>query len=121
MSLERKKEERAVLNNRLNDIDQRLDAENNKLRKISNAQDVLTSLKSSLDECISILSKSLEQGAEKSRFESLVASNDENYTKACNDFDEQSDILREKVAILHNERENAIQEYEKRSRDDEEK
>lgn len=104
---------RDKLQKKMDIIDNQLSEENDKLRKISSAQDNLNALQNSIDECALLLFDSLDQGPAKNNFENLLTDNRENFNKAFNDFEKHLDLARKRVNDLKTERENIIEEYEK--------
>lgn len=120
MNSEREKDERRNLKEKIDNIDHEIDEEDRRIRKISAVQDSLTSLKKNIDKCATLLSKSLDDGAVKENFENLVTDNNVEFRKSCQGFEEQAETLRRRVIDLRNEREATLQEYEKRTHDDDE-
>lgn len=118
MSLEREKDTRDNLREKIDNIEQQLNKENSRIHKINAVQDSLFSLKKNMDSCVNLLSKSLDGGVAKTSFDNLVADNNIEFNKTCRGFEEKSEMLRRRVIDLRNERDAAIQEYEDSIRDD---
>lgn len=107
------REKRAEFLRKIDSIEHNIELENKKLRKISSAEEYLAILKENVDKCSELLSKSLEPGHERVKFNNLVMEGEKNYTKAVDSFQEHFNVVKKRVDNLNNERENIILEYEK--------
>lgn len=118
MEDDKKEQARNELMKKVDYIDRQIGVEDSKLKQISTAQEHLSKLKENIDKCSEILSNSLEKGHEKQKFDNLVNEGNSDFTKAYGSFEEQADILRQKVSNLRNQREAAIREYEEKTYDE---
>lgn len=112
MSLKKKANSADNFRKKIDNIEQQLSEENERIYKISSVQESLTHLKRSMDGCIGLLSNSLDAGEVKSSFEHLAADNEREFTKTYRGFEEKAEILRRRIIDLRNERDAIIQEYE---------
>lgn len=112
-SIDKGKNKKDELRQKISMIEEKLDSENGKLQKINIVQDSLLSLKKNLDKCTAVLTRSLEPGEFKEKFSDLLSDNEIGFKKTCGSFEEQAETLRRRVIDLQTEREAAISEYEK--------
>ncbi len=117
LNADKKKDTKNELRKRIDNIEQQLHEEDSRIHKINAVQDSLIGLKEDMDRCAALLVKSLGEG-EKVSFNNLVADNNVEFRKSCQNFEEKSEALRERVINLRNERDAAIQEYEDYVNDD---
>lgn len=118
MSLEKEKDKKDELKQKIDNIDDELNKENAKIKRINSVRDSLVSLKKNMDRCTSLLSKSLDPEIAKTSLDYLMADNEEEFKKSCRGFDEKSEAFRRRVIELQNERDIAIQEYERNIRNE---
>ena len=98
---------------KIDQIEHSLELENKKLKKISLVEGYLTTIKESVGKCSELLSKSLENGPERDKFNNLLVEGNSNYIKAFDSFQEYSIVVKKKVDNLNAERENIILEFER--------
>lgn len=113
------KDTKNELREKIGQLEEKLDIENGKLKKINTVQDSLISLKKSLDKCTAVLSRALEPGDAKEKFNNLLDDNALDFKKTHSSFEEQAEVLKRKVIDLQAERDKAIQDYEEYSREEE--
>lgn len=100
-------------------FDRQIEKEDSKLKQINTAYEYLSKLKENIDRCSEIVSKSLEKGYAKERFDNLINNGNLDFSKACGSFEEQADVFRQKISHLRCEKETAIREYEEKTYDEE--
>ena len=115
--MDKKKNTKEELKKEIEILDDKIVEEKAKLKKISAAHDTLLSLKSNLDVCTEIFSKSLDE-ASKSRFNNLISDNDVSFKKTCTDFLNQTDFIKNNINKLNSEHDMVLHEYDSVSRND---
>ena len=118
MKRDNKDKDRNALLEKVKYFDQQIESESFKLRQINTAHEYLSRLKESIDKCSEIVSNSLEKGVAKQKFDNLVSEGNLDFAKACGSFEEQADVLRNKVSDLRLKKENTIREYEENTYDE---
>lgn len=118
MERDNKDKDRNALLEKVKYFDQQIESESFKLRQINTAHEYLFRLKENIDKCSEIVSNALEKGAAKQKFDNLVSEGNLDFTKASGSFEEQADVLRNKVSDLRLKKENTIREYEENTYDE---
>lgn len=119
MKRDNKENARKELMEKVEFFDRQIEKEDSKLKQINTAYEYLSKLKENIDRCSEIVSKSLEKGYAKERFDNLINNGNLDFSKACGSFEEQADVFRQKISHLRCEKETAIREYEEKTYDEE--
>lgn len=118
MKRDNKENARKELMEKVEFFDRQIEKEDSKLKQINTAYEYLSKLKENIDRCSEIVSKSLEKGYAKQRFDNLINEGNLDFSKACGSFEEQADMFRQKISNLRSEKENAIREYDEKNYDE---
>ena len=106
------KDEKSIkdIKRKVNEIDNRIDTEKIRIRKIAETQDHITSLRRNINWCIELLSKSMKGPTTQNRFDDMHNSNTLFYIKTASILDEESEKSRKNIVILSSEKDKIIKD-----------
>lgn len=111
MDNEKINNEYTTLNKKLLEIDTKVDDEKNKIKKIEELQEQVTSLNKNLSICIALLAKSMRGPTTQNMFNDMYNTNQSFYKNMTSSLEEENIEIQKSIGKLLDEKENAIKEY----------
>lgn len=110
--MENKKLDNEILNtkNQINRIDNLIDDEKIRIKKLDSMQEDIVSLSKSINRCIDLLSQSIKGPQSESKYNDMRNSNKKSYINIATFLDDEAELSRKKINKLYDEKETLLKE-----------
>ena len=110
--------EYTMLNNKIFQLDTKVDDEKKKIKQIEELQEQVTNLNKNLSICIALLAKSMRGPTTQNMFNDMYNNNQSFYKCMTASLEEESLEIQKSIGKLLDENENAIKEYKEKLKEE---
>ena len=100
---------------KINDINNQIDEEKNKMKNLNDMEDIVVSLNKSVETCVGLLRESMQGNNINNKLDSIEESNTINLNKVIGNIDIKRDDVKNNLFKLNNDKDNIEEEFRKNS------